>query len=403
MKILWASRYCLLDGSSGASISVREILRRFSKSGHEVRIVGASIFDDERGRSALGIDWENLEASDKKILRFTDGQITHLVVKTRSWRSSEMKLDECNLLYSLYTSELDSFHPDIVFFYGGNSFDFLIPDEAKARGIKSAAYLVNGNYAGLRWNRDVDLIVTDTKATAKYYLEKFGYNVVPVGVFINPGRIICREKKPEVVTFINPSLAKGAAIVAQLAFSLEKSRPDIRFEVVENRGNWGQIVNSVSRAMYGQSRSSIDNVRVVPFSNDMREVYARSRALLVPSLWWESGARILAEAMMNGIPAIVTDYGGNAEMVGNSGFKFKFPEAMHKPPYTQLLSASALQKVSNIILKLHDDELTYSLHSARARQVAKSQFDSDANFRKLELLFGYLLIGSQKSAVKYIT
>ena len=48
-RILWANSFCLLDTSSGASISVREILRQLSKNNFDIEILGATIFDSSSG------------------------------------------------------------------------------------------------------------------------------------------------------------------------------------------------------------------------------------------------------------------------------------------------------------------------------------------------------------------
>lgn len=52
-KILWANRYCLLDTSGGASLSARQMLVQLKRRGWDVRILGATIFDSERGMTLL--------------------------------------------------------------------------------------------------------------------------------------------------------------------------------------------------------------------------------------------------------------------------------------------------------------------------------------------------------------
>jgi hypothetical protein len=48
-RILWANTYCLLDSSSGASISVRSILNALASHGWDVGILGATHFDAQNG------------------------------------------------------------------------------------------------------------------------------------------------------------------------------------------------------------------------------------------------------------------------------------------------------------------------------------------------------------------
>jgi len=52
-RILWANAYCLMDTSSGASMSVREILKQLAVRGFDVCILGATNFDSESGSKVL--------------------------------------------------------------------------------------------------------------------------------------------------------------------------------------------------------------------------------------------------------------------------------------------------------------------------------------------------------------
>ena len=69
--------------------------------------------------------------------------------------------------------------------------------------------------------------------------------MTPVGTFIEPARVVVPQNTRERILYINPSPEKGAGVVAQLALMLEKTRPDIRFEVVESRGDWQGMVRKV--------------------------------------------------------------------------------------------------------------------------------------------------------------
>jgi glycosyltransferase involved in cell wall biosynthesis len=320
INLLWANRYCLLDTSSGASISIREMLHRLTKRNFDVDVVGATVFDSEAGKYRIASDLKRLQEKEGKIIRVKDGDLSHNLVKTKKATSREITLEELNVIYSLYVATLDKNKPDVFWFYGGNSFDYLLPYEAKRRGIATIAYLANGNYSGSRWCEDVDLILTDSQATADMYTNIFGRTPTPIGKFIPPESYVAKSHTRDHVTFVNPVLAKGAAVVVQLALALEEKRPDIKFEIVESRGGWSEVLQKVSAGM-GKPRNSLSNVIVTPNTDDMRPVYARSRVILAPSMWWESGGRVLAEAMLNGIPAIVTNRGGCPEMIEDAGIK----------------------------------------------------------------------------------
>jgi glycosyltransferase involved in cell wall biosynthesis len=293
-----------------------------------------------------------------------------------------MRLEELNALHVLYRKALKQFEPDLVWFYGGNCFDYLIPDEARRRGLPVAAYLANGNFTSTRWCEDVDLIVTNSEATRALYRKRLGIDCEVMGTFVPPERFVAEAHARTHLTFVNPRLAKGAGIVAQVAMSLERSRPDIPIEVVESRGRWEEVLRSTSRVL-GQERETLGNVTVTPHTNDMRQVYGRSRVVLMPSLWWESSGRVVIEAMLNGIPAIVSDHGGMAEMMGEAGAKISFPPPFRKAPYRKLLPTASVEAICDLVIRFFDDREYYEDLARKAEAVARRRHDITRNARDL--------------------
>ncbi len=383
-RVLWANSYCMLDTSSGASMSVREILRQFVNRGYEVEIIGATNFDDPKGVSRFKDQWEVLKKSDRDSFAVNDGNLLHKLVKTKSTERKNMTRDEENALVVAYTRLLDKFKPDLVFTYGGQLIDAFFSLEARLRGIPSAAYLVNGNYHGTRWCRDVDVVLTDTQATSNFYREKSGYTPKVIGKFIDPEMVIAKEHIRKNLTFINPSWAKGVGVIAVLAQILETKRPDIQIDVVESRGDWKTAVKVVSKNIFRQEKQSLKNVNIISNTPDMKQIYARSRVVISPSLWWESGSRVLAEAMMNGIPALVSKSGGNLEMVQDGGILIDLPDDCFLPPYTVVPQPNALNELVALIEKLWDDQSFYINQINKAVSVGFTYHLMDSSFEKLE-------------------
>lgn len=388
-RILWASLSALVDTSSGAAISVREMLRQLAFNGYEVAVVGATIFDSEQGLSRLPEHWKSLlDTGD--YFTVTDDPLLHHLLQTKSTKLSEMTLRESGKWMALYQKMLDSFKPDLLYFYGGMAIELLISDEARQRGIPVAMYLANGSYDGSRWCRDVDLVVTNSEATATYYRRTFAIESAMVGRFVNPSTVIAAQHQRTNLLFVNPSLEKGAAIVIRLAMALEKRRPDILFEVVESRGAWPALVSKVT-SMLGEGREQLDNVLVTPNTTDMRPVYGRARLLLAPSLWWESSGRVAVEAMMNGIPALVTDRGGLPEMVGGGGIRIQLPEKFYEKPWNRLPRGEVLEPLVETIIRLHDDEVYYNSFVSKALQVAETLHHIGASTERLMQAFEPLI------------
>jgi len=397
-RLLWANRYCLFDRSSGASLSAREMLKQLSKRGFDIKIVGATIFDSENGRKQID-DMIKGGIAEKKFIRLKDEELEHNLVCTKSHSSEEMAFNELGRLYNLYEETLRDFEPDIVWMYGGQFFDRIILEKAKNAGAKTVFYLVNANYKGHKWHEHVDKVITDTQATANMYKDRLGIDISAVGTFIDRKSFVATKHSRKNITFINPKPAKGSLLVAQVAFFLEDNRPDIQFEVVESRGVWAGNVEIITKQT-GYKRSSLNNVLVTPTTTDMRPIYGRSRVILAPSLWWESGSRVLAEGLLNGIPAIVTNDGGSPEMVGPGGIKLGLPKVMHESPYSKLLPKEAVINLAKVVEKVFDDKKFYATLVAGAKKHANEKHDMAKNAEDLVEVMNTIVVRNLDSALQ---
>lgn len=381
-RVLWANLACLLDTSSGASMSVREMLIQLSKSMVDVRILGATHFDSDRGTDVIKSYPHAHHAKPGEMLVIRDGNLVHNLFVTANVLRSQMTSREESAWLAKYAQMLASFRPDLVFFYGGYPLEHLIADEARVRGIPTAAYVANANYNGTRWCRDVDLILTDSEATAGMYAERFGLPLNPVGKFINQDKFISPTHTRRNVLFVNPAIEKGGAIVMRLAAMLNRSRPDIPIEVVESRGKWSDILAKV-KPVLGDEVTKLSNVTVTPHVSDMRPVYGRARILLAPSLWWESAARVIAEALLNAVPCIATNRGGSAEMIGDGGVIVSLPDRYFEKPYAKIPEEAELLPFMTAIIEMYDNEASYQALVANARRVGEERHHISISTRRL--------------------
>ncbi|WP_161973804.1 glycosyltransferase [Hwanghaeella grinnelliae] len=112
------------------------------------------------------------------------------------------------------------------------------------------------------------------------------------------------------VTLINPVPVKGVG----LAFDLAARHRDLTFLFVE-----GWTLPPRQLAILKARASAEGNILWHPRVEDMRNVYARTRILLVPSRWKEPWGRVVSEAQISGIPVLASDHGGLPEAVGDGG------------------------------------------------------------------------------------
>ncbi len=118
---------------------------------------------------------------------------------------------------------------------------------------------------------------------------------------------------PEYLTFVNPrSELKGADIVLALAAEL----PDEEFLIAGN----------FPGETYERRAQSMDNVTHLGWVDDMRDVYRRTKLILVPSLVEEGGGpRVVLEGFANGIPSVGTNRGAIPEHIGEAGATVSTP------------------------------------------------------------------------------
>jgi glycosyltransferase involved in cell wall biosynthesis len=388
--MLWASVYCMLDTSSGASCAVRQMLLRLSRRDWRVDVVGATVFDHPTGTSRLREHWGRVQADRGKALTINDGPIRHQVLVTGDTRREAMTNLEEGSWFALYQQVLTDERPDVVFYFGGQPFDYLIADEAKVRGIPVAFYLANGNYHDARWHHDVDLLLTDSQATAALYRERLRRDVTPIGAFVDPADVVAAQRDPRHILFVNPVPSKGARWVVCLALWLETHAPELTLEVVESRGDWQRVLQTTTAAL-GTPRDSLPNVVVTPHGPDMRPVYGRAWLLVAPSLAWESAGRVIPEAMLNGVPVICSERGGMPEMVGTGGIVVRFDGRHYEQPWGRVPGEEEVAQLGELVVSLRRDTQRYEHLVGEARKTCESAHDIERNTDRLEAALEALL------------
>jgi glycosyltransferase involved in cell wall biosynthesis len=321
-SILFCCPGSVLEITSGAALSLRTILAALVAKGMRAVALQATVFDSPQGGAHIMKAGE--QQKDKPIWRTFIHGVEHLIVKTAHSQRRFMNCQEEETYVTLFRAEIRHRRPDMVFLWGGLVLERTIMREAREAGIPVVFYLVNPGYKDKSVFNDVSVVITDTEATAQLYKERHGLDCIPVGKFINSDEIKVKvPRKPDYITFINPSFEKGVSVFLPLAKLAAKVCPELKFLVVESRGRWA---NALQVLKY--EATDFPNVKVVGPQTDMRPIFAVTRALLVPSLWHESGARVIAEAHVNGIPVLGSDTGGSAELIGQGGMIFSVPQAV---------------------------------------------------------------------------
>lgn len=321
-SILFASPMNILDITSGAALSMRTFLAALVARGFKATALQATHFDSQYGGEHVLKAGE--QQKDKKILRTMVLGVEHIIVKTESTQRIKMTADEQERYLNLYRTLIKQ-RPDMIILWGGLLLEMTVMREAREAGIPVVFYLVNASYKDKSTFRYVSIIVTDTQATADMYKDRFELQCHPIGKFIDTNLIKAPTRKPEFITFINPSFEKGVNVFMPLAKLAAQECPEIKFLVVQSRGRWATALKVLKF-----NPNDFPNVKIIGHQKDMRPVYASTKALLLPSTWHESGARVIAEALINGIPIIASNTGGSSELVGEGGVILDLPETVRE-------------------------------------------------------------------------
>jgi glycosyltransferase involved in cell wall biosynthesis len=278
MRILFASPHAYLpDSTSGREISTHEQALRWHGGGIDV-----AVFAARPGLAALARD----EALGYPVYRAAR-PIASLNAVLADWK------------------------PDVAI-YPFDPQGLPLAVAGLQAGVKAALHVTNIDASGIGATplaQAETIFITVSEFAARRIETLLGIRPPVVPPLIDGARY--RVSKPgDAVLLVNPSLRKGV----ELFFRLAEARPDIPFLAVESwtiHDTWRTVLMNRARAL--------NNVELWQPVEDMREAYARARLLLMPSIYEETFGRVVAEAQVSGIPALVSDRGALPETLGGGG------------------------------------------------------------------------------------
>ena len=220
----------------------------------------------------------------------------------RAWQTAEP---------AALTEVRDHFHPDVVVAQGGGA--VRLAGVCGSLDLPALIHFRNVEFTGLKVAvaalDPATIFISNSTFTRRRALADLGvdsrviYPVIDGAQYrVLPGGSHC--------VFVNPHPSKGIAI----ALALAAACPDIPFLIVEA---W--TLDGPAHSANRLRAAALPNVTWLRRVADMRTVYAQARVMLVPSQWEEAFGRVVAEAQVSGIPALVSDIGGLPEAVGPGG------------------------------------------------------------------------------------
>ncbi|WP_391481666.1 glycosyltransferase [Nereida sp. NH-UV-3] len=373
MKILWANLHCLSDTTNGACRSISTILNKLAQKDNEIIAVTAANFDV---LTTCPVTQYFAKKTDKQLVRYEHSNFTEIVMKSGSARSDDMTNKELWGWLTQVQRVFNEWQPDIVMSFGARVAEQWLYREAKLLNIPTVAYLVNENYKNPNCFNYVSKIITDSQFTANLYRTRHDLTVHPFGKFIDY-EMRREPSSGHSLTFINPILTKGALLFSQIVQVLRERGFTGNINCVSGRASLVNLKNYMIEK--GYSVDHLNTVTQVDHTDDVRSIYRDTKLLIVPSLWKESGARVIAEAQCMGIPVLGTDIGGNKEMIGDGGAVFQMPTKFHEEPYDLVPNKNDIEPFVDYIENLFTDSSLFNdiankaiLHAERTHCIERN-------------------------------
>jgi phenylacetate-CoA ligase len=374
MRILLVIHNVYTDPTSGAARSMRTLMEWLAEAGHEVRALATARFDArtpepiEDHLAGLGVPLQEVPSPSGvpcPVVRYLlDGVLVTTLV-TRHNRPERPDAAETAQLLDLLAHVLDDFRPDVLHTYGGHPVVRECLRQARRRGVLTTMRVANYGYEDRRWFADVEAVLTASPYLSAYYRDRIGLDNTGIFSPIRWAEVRAAEQTREFVTFVNPSVHKGLTLFARLADRLGSSRPDIPILVVQSASE-GKLLKEFSEIDFGKYRHIVAG----PPTPTPADFFGLTKILLVPSVFAEPFGRVAAEALINGIPPLVSDRGSLPETVAGAGRVLPLPGWM-QPTTLRLPSAAEVAPWYDAVCELWDDAAAYDEAAALARQTGE--------------------------------
>jgi len=365
------------DPASGAARSMRTAVEMLATAGWQVQVLAVTASEGAtpivaedflRGTGlVISIQAPNLAVyrHDRPVLEFTDAHgIFYRLLDTGDQPALRWHMEYGTQFNRLYQRELAEHRPDVVFGYGGFDADLERYRRARAAGCKVVFGLRNHGYKTAPWLAELDGVLTCSRYLTQVYREALGLVSTALPSPLDLDDVLAPEREPIFFTAINPSIEKGVFFLARLAEELSLRRPDIPMLFIESRGSAGLLVQAGQAGGFDLRRH--ENLMFAPAVSKPAEIFRGTRVLLVPSVWPEPFGRVAAEALVNGVPPIVSDRGGLPEAANGGGFVLPLPASLTLETRTPVAAEDVVPWLE-LIERLADDDAFYAESSARAR------------------------------------
>jgi glycosyltransferase involved in cell wall biosynthesis len=408
VRFLLANNHCISDPTAGVTHSLRTIVEWLADAGHACHVLTTARFE---ARVGFTIE-EHLRERGVEIPRASKtsrrrGLVVHYQVRdvpvtllvTRHNDEARPDRREGEQYLREFDRLVDQFAPDVLIACNGHPMIFAAMQSARERGVVTAFAVRGFGYDDPLYFEHVDYAFTCSQFLTDAYRDRVGLTSTPLEPPIDWSTAIAPAESRAFLTFVHPAPHKGLWLFARLADMLGSRRPDIPILVVQSGHSAGALtaIREIDFAKYPQ-------IMAAPAVPTPAGYFALTRILLVPSVWEEPFGRVAAEAMINGIPPLVSERGSLPHVVmgdfasGGGGRILPIPQWM-TPLTTRLPSEREVEPWYVAVCALWDDPRFYQAMSSRARDIASERYAESVSRRRHVDYFTSLMPGARPMAV----
>lgn len=291
---------------------------------------------------------DKLTAAPSGVYAYSEAGINFFYTRSATGKLTQMSLTEGELLWQQCHELLTKLKPEILLVCGLCPVTQACISTAAVASIHTALVLEHNHYSSYACP-DIELLLTFSESSARYYAQHAELNVLPLGH--NGMAVVTQSDKrarhnavppaqPQFVTLFQPTAEHGLALFAKLALVCKQELPQARFLAVTYGTHlataWPRLHELTPKEQpHGHTFSAADfpNVFTVDAPESREEVWDNTALLLLPELRANAWEPLTTEAVLHKIPVIGSNAGGLQESTGGACMALPLPRSLEIDPY----------------------------------------------------------------------
>ncbi|MBU3845033.1 MAG: hypothetical protein H9847_09280 [Candidatus Anaerobiospirillum pullicola] len=347
--ILVLTPFSLHDSINAAASNCWHMVHYLKQNGQKLTVLSPlNASTPLTAQPALQALSDKLRAAPSGVYAYSEAGINFFYTRSATGKLTQMSLTEGELLWQQCHELLTKLKPEILLVCGLCPVTQACISTAAVAGIHTTLVLEHNHYSSYACP-DIELLLTFSESSARYYAQHAELNVLPLGH--NGMAVVTQSDKrarrntvppaqPQFVTLFQPTAEHGLALFAKLALVCKQELPQARFLAVTYGTHlataWPRLHELTPKEQpHGRTFSAADfpNVFTVDAPESREEVWDNTALLLLPELRANAWEPLATEAVLHKIPVIGSNAGGLQESTGGACMALPLPRSLEIDPY----------------------------------------------------------------------